>query len=449
MSSVTANWYLDDEEYFLKTEDYTIPCGSAKVTRCEIDEGNKYPFPPSEKLPNPRYPFYFSDALQEHMHRMVYRFVSAGALIYADVDDANPNHFKEVKELQGHEKLETESEATKAALDALVAHFMNDEEFKNHWAEGHFEHNGEKVEDPEAIQNARKHSVEQWLKYEVVYPKVLNSQIVNYMAGPGHDHSEELLNIISEQDHLKNKRPLMIVHDIIDSYQEPENFTKRGWVSGFDIVKNELIIKPFFSDKTHHPLGSSWSAETPDDGVSGRWTPLEFVQAYIQLAQSVKDQIANQTIAEVPSKAHHSQPDLQLPDQALGFRMYVHTMVARTFFQLWHGLVEYHSSTPDEAAALKSDAQEAYDNIEAYLTRIPFTAVPKNELPEVPVVAPVLALERGLVELEDYYRRTAIALKEFHKEEQMGENTRLFYERIYGMVKAFNKDPKGVNVAEL
>ena len=450
MSSVTANWFDNDEKYYNDTEDYALPCVSAKLIRRDIDEGNK--FPTSGRFPGDTTNIhYFSDALQRYIG-MVYPFVGPGTMVYADVDDANPNHAKEIKELQWQNREESEpgSEATKAALDALVAHFMDDKEFKKRWAHGLYDSNGERVEDPDSVQKAKARWIEQWLNAEVVYPKVLNAKVVNYLAGPGHDHSTELLNIISEQDHLKHKRPIMIVDHIIDSMQEPLSGVKRGWVTGYDIIKNEMIIKPFFSDKTRHPLGSSWSAETVNDGVSGRWTPIEFVQAYIQLAQQVKDQIADKTIVEVESKAGRATTDLQLPDKALGFRMYVHTIAGRTLFKLWRGLIEYHSSSPKEADTLKTTADQTYKTITAYLRRVPFPVVPQDKPTDAEefVVPPFLRLAWELDEMENYYRRTAVDLKE-HEEEKMAENTRQLYERIHGMVKAFNEDPKGVNVGEL
>lgn len=457
MSSITENWFLNDEQYYANTEDYALPCSSAKLIRREIDEGNKSPFSPSDKFPEHKtVPRYFSEALQRHKHYNIYNFVGAGTLVYADVDDANPDHAKEIKELQGasQEKLESGSEASKSALDALVAHFIEDEQFKKYWAQGVFDHNGERVEDPDLVQKAKAHWVEQWLNNTVVYPKVLTAPVANYMAGPGHEHSAELLNIISEQDHLKNKRPVMIVDDIIDSLQEPANDAKRGWVTGYDIVKNELIIKPFFSDKTSHPLGSSWNSQTPDDGVSGRWKPLDFLHAYIHLAHLIQDQISNKTILEVETKSAENRAeyirDLQLPDPSLAFRMYIHTLAARTFFQLWKGMVEYHSPTPEEAATLKTSAQHAYTLIKSLLRRIPFPAASRDKLPEqaVYVVPPVLTLAWRLDDEEDCFRRAVLDLKEFG-EEAMAENTRFLYRRIVGMVKAFNEDPRGVDVKGL
>ena len=439
MSPPTTNtWMLPDNEYYAKTEDYALVGESAKLIRCEIDEGNKFVAKLLSKNPH------FIDVLRLYRHGSCYDFASGGGrVIYADVDDSNPDHETEVKQLRGteqkldysaHDEAEAIGDEAIAAREALVKHLL--EICKGCYPPDNAE---EAQMDQEAFNEWKMCQVLDVFNHNEKDHHLVAPHLLNFMAGPGHEHRQGIMNNVSDQELSPNKRPVMLLIDMVDDLQCPTRGTKVGWALAYDVIEQQIIVKPFFSDKSHHPLTTSWKAAVVDDGVSFASSPAQFVKEYSALAQSIEEKISNGDIED-------SEEDLKLQDKTLAFRMLVHTLVVKWVLRHWSGLIGHWCETPEEAADLLQKTMDDEKTIKGYLSRIPFPVVervnPAGEVKKPPIIGPFEELEWQMVEMEDYFRGGAVAAKE-KGEEKIAENVAMLYERILEMVKQFNEDPRG------
>ena len=422
-------WMVLDQEYYAKTEDYALVGESAKLIRWEIDEAN------NSIVPLLSTSLSYGDVLHLHRSFPVYDFASQGnRLIYADVDDSNPEHEKQVKELRSTEQeLDRAYEKAIEAEGVLATHLG--EAWKDRIAPRSIE---ETTWDQEHFLLYKKTKAMEIFDDMRQQHAAFDSKLVNYIVGAGHEYCREILDFLSVQDLSPNKRPVMLLIDIVDSLQSQVPAAKEGWVLAYDITKQQIIIKPFFSSKDRHPLTSPWIAPVVHDLVSLSISPILFVYEYTGLGQkTISDEVLNEI----------NQPldkDLQPDQQRMAFRMLVHTIAIRWVFRHWEGLISHWCQTPEESATKFACAKDAYSRIKKYLALSRFPVVTKTEPAEKEkktVVCPFEELEWQLVEMEDYFRAGAVGAKE-RGEEKIAENVVSLYERLLGMVKKFNEDPR-------
>ena len=422
-------WMILDQEYYAKTEDYALVGGSAKLVRWEIDEANNSIVPlPSKSLS-------YGDVLQLHRSFPVYDFASQGnRLIYADVDDLNPEHEKQVKELRSKEQ-ELDCVYEKATeAEGVLATYLG-EAWKDRIPPRSIEETPLGQEDFLLYKKAKAIEIFNEMRQQHA---AFDTKLVNYIAGAGHEYRREIMDFLSVQELSPNKRPVMLLIDIVDSMQSQISAAKEGWVLAYDITKQQIIIKPFFSNKDRHPLTSSWTAPTVHDFVSTAMSPMLFAYEYTGLGQkTISNDVLNETDQSLDK-------DLEPEQQRMAFRMLVHSVVIKWVFRHWEGLISHWCQTPEESANKLASAKDAYSRIKKYLALSRFPIVTKTEPAEKEkktVVCPFEELEWQLVEMEDYFRAGALGAKE-KGEEKIAENVVSLYERLLGMVKKFNDDPR-------
>ena len=93
------------------------------------------------------------------------------------------------------------------------------------------------------------------------------------------EEKQELLNLMSGQIMRRTKRPVLTLVSMVNSKQTTEVGETKGWVTGYDFIKDLVVIKPFVSKKGKHPLGAKWYGDVAQDGVSFSGTPQEFAKA--------------------------------------------------------------------------------------------------------------------------------------------------------------------------
>lgn len=434
-NSIMETWMVPDNEYYAETEDYALVGESAKLIRVEIDEANNFVAKPPSK------PICYSDILRLHRDRSAYQFSFPGSrMIYADVDDSNPDHERIVKNLRKtqqkldyktHDNVETIGDSARDARKAFGAYLVDT------WK-------GRYPPDSVAETDMDAELFDEWKRGQVLDifhqmdDHTVVPHILDFIVGAGHEYRKELMDIVSGQELYPNKRPVMLLIEAIDALQCRTPGIKEGWAVAYDVVKQQIVIKPFSSDKDRHPLTSSWSAPITDDGLSFRCSPMQFIKGYTELAKSVEEQTLN-------GEAEVSEKHLKFQDSRLSFRMLVHTLVIKWVFTHERGLISHWCETPEEASDILKNAKEAYHKIKGYLALIPFAMQEKSKIPEnekKTVITPFEELEWSLVEMEDYFRNGAVEAKEIG-ENKIAENIAVLYERILGMVQSFNKDPRG------
>lgn len=452
--STATSWMVPDNEYYTKTEDYALVGESARLIRSEIDQANNYVAEP------PSRPLYYGEILHRQRHEPPYEFACPiSHMIYADVDDSNPSHERDMKELQSKEqKLEDaweHREAKMADAGRALCIYLGEAwkgRFPPHTAEeapfleeAWRRHcpdiaKGERMP-PDALQAMflewKMGQAFEHFEDMAAHRQTPDSKVLNYIFGAGHEHREQLMHMISGQSFSPTKRPVMLLVDIFDSRQSPTPGVKTGWMIAYSILNQNIIIKPFYSDKDHHPLTSSWSHSIVDNGVSCVSTPLDFIKAYHLLAHKIPNTTIHDHI--------ESGGDLLLKEPLLAFRMLVHSLAAKWVLRHWSGLISHWCETLEESTALRNSTKDACKKIRKYLDQIPFPVVAKMKPAEVDkkvVVGPFADLEWTLEEMEDGFRAGAVAAQEIG-EEKIAKNVATLYEKVMEMVKAFNENPRG------
>lgn len=443
-----------DDEYYTKTEDYALVGESARLIRSEIDQANNYVAEPLSR------PLYYGEILHLQRHEPPYEFACPiSHMIYADVDDSNPSHERDIKELQSKEqKLEDaweHKESKMADAGRALCIYLGEAwkgRFPPHTAEeapfleeAWRRHcpdiaKGERMP-PDALQAMflewKMGQAFEHFEDMAAHRQTPDSKVLNYTFGAGHEHREQLMHMISGQAFSPTKRPVMLLVDMFDSRQSPTPGVKTGWMIAYSILNQNIIIKPFYSDKDHHPLTSSWSHPIVDNGVSCVSTPLDFIKAYHLLAHKIPNTTIHDHI--------ESGGDLLLKEPLLAFRMLVHSLAARWVLRNWPGLIGHWCETPEESTALLRSTKDTYKQIRTYLGQIHYPLVAKTKPAEEDkkvVVGPFADLEWTLEEMEDCFRAGAVAAQEIG-EEKIAKNVAALYEKVTEMVKAFNENPRG------
>jgi len=445
---------VPDDEYYTKTEDYALVGESARLIRSEIDQANNYVAEP------PSRPLYYGEILHLQRHEPPYEFAcTISHMIYADVDDSNPSHERDIKELQSKEqKLEDaweHREAKMADAGRALCIYLGEAwkgRFPPHTAEeAPFLEEAWRRHRPDIAKGERMPPdalQAMFLEWKIgqafehfedmaAHRQTPDSKVLNYIFGAGHEHREQLMHMISGQTFSPTKRPVMLLVDMFDSRQNSTPGVKTGWTIAYDILNQNIIIKPFYSDNDHHPLTSSWTHPFVDNGVSCVSTPLEFIKAYHLLAHKIPNTTIHDHI--------ESGGDLLLKEPLLAFRMLVHSLAAKWVLRHWSGLISHWCETPEESTALRNSTKDACKKIRKYLDQIPFPVVAKTKPAEVDknvAVGPFADLEWALEEMEDGFRAGAVAAQEIG-EEKIAKNVAAMYEKVMEMVKAFNENPRG------
>lgn len=454
--AVATTWMLPHDEYYTQTEDYALVGESAKLIRAEIDQANNFVPAPRSKI------LYYNDLLRLQRDGSAYDFACAGNhMIFADVDDRNPNHEWNIKRLRSkEEKIKDDWDhryaKTAEAQEALVIHLVEvwKAQVLSHTAkDAPFPKEACETETPSSVEEMQLPHVElqamfyEWKKVEAIeyiesmaeQRQTPDSVILNYIFGAGHEYREELMHIFSGQALSPSRRPVMLLIDIFDSRQSSMPGVKSGWTLAYDVCKSQIIIKAFFSDKVHHPLTSSWSDPIVEDGVSCILSPLELIKAYHSLAQN----ITNGHVDRIHGLGEGGT-NFDSENSFLAFRMLVHTLAVKWVLRHWSGLIRYWCKNREESATLLKCTKVACKNIKAYLRLIPFPEIAKTKTVQwerKTVVHPFAELEWALEEMEDYFRWSAVGAQEVG-EGKIAVNVAVLYEKLVGMVKAFNADPR-------
>ena len=435
MPCATAiKWLVPDAEWYAVEDDYAVVKGWSKIIRREINAGNNdYPVVLSD---GSVVPIYFSHLIRgQGRYAEYYDFATAGRMLWADVDESRPEHKIEVQ---------------KASKTTVEIKFLNGPHAAV-WKEAMSIMCKEKCpfyeEGSEGFKREEDSLSESHL-YDVgrgeLRPELLNLMLTHFKEP---EKKQLLIELLTDQAQQSVKRPIMILASLIDSVLTPVRGEKNGWTVGYDIMKDILICKPFFSDANHHPLGGPWYVDVAEDGVSFSWSPMIFIEEFLKLGDTLQEKLESGEIKEKPAteleKENGEVPELELSDTSFAFRLTVHTAAAKFITKHWAGFVKSRPEVSEEdAAALLTKVKDTKTKLKRTLRKIQIPIMAKAGNPEEKLfVFGAEEMEWELEEHEDHLRRDAINAKE-QGHEKVAENLALLYERVLAMVKAFNEDPE-------
>lgn len=238
MSSTADRWFVPDHEYYNSIQDYAVV---GYTTIGVSEELSAYDNKRSHFLDDvatfmteydPR------NVFDHNLRTRTYPFSQFGRLLYADVDDKNPAHKEKVygeiaKEIPIEKNSEETTKIMKQLVKTLAPIFYKLDNV------------------PEVEKNLVEENREGWTMIdleELIEQRVLSKRIVSYiLTTKTIEEKEEILNLFSRQTSRPTKRPVLSLISMIDSMQTTVVGETKGWVTGYDFIKDLLVIKPFVS----------------------------------------------------------------------------------------------------------------------------------------------------------------------------------------------------------
>ena len=396
MSCATAKrWFVPDIEYHRTAEDYALVQEQAETVRQELfayDNETDHQWVKSNDE-------CFAQWLRQLRYSSgafgCYDFVVEGKLVYADVDENDPEHKKMVYGRMAKESyLDEEGEKTAAVRKMLK------KSLKKAWRR-----RDEDASDDEVPDMIKKASC----------TTILNTELVDYLIQlKDKEATKVLLHVLSGQAKRKTPRPVMLLIGMVDKAQTDKRGLTEGWATGFDFVKELLIIKPFISKKGHHPLGEKWHDNVANDGVSFTGAPAVFAENFVKLG------------AEVGGKTEID-----------GLKLLVHTFVAQWILQQWEG---FNSVKPEKwTDGFAKSVRDAEEKIDGTLTKRKPVINQKTAEQKSPIEA-FEYLANQLAREDLHFRCSALDARKGGNG-KAAQNAAIFYERLVKDLKSFNENP--------
>jgi hypothetical protein len=368
-SSTVSRWFAPNHEFYASLEDYAVVRASSTYIReakTHADTGcNRIGY----RNPN------FADMITTSTTNPCYSFAIPGQLLYADVDEENPNHKADVYgRIAKEDPLEAESDRVKAVRTHLLEHVTTE------WFESEIP--PAPTEEEEGGFTDRKWRAKMMLG-ELLQDGEIDDTIIGYlMRAETETEKEDLLNILSGQTRRRTRRPVLMLIDMFDSMQTTEMGVTKGWVIGYDFLDDNLIIKPFLSTPDRHPLGGSWYGKGPadkDDGINYSGSPGTFVENYVLAANKHKLITSSSESASASASASASQSEAE--SQTQPFKTLIHTLAAHWILKHWSPL----SSSPSTLFSTTSSTiskplfEASIKILTTKLSTIPFVIQEKKE----------------------------------------------------------------------
>ena len=402
MSSETMQrWSSSDAKWEAVIEDYALVNYSASTTRRLIDAANHRTRYSQAGVAKPCK--CFPEASNDQLDCCVYEFMpdQGCVLIYADVDDTEPEHKQMLaKKVLTEEPLEEEDIRCAGIRKRSIANlqrlgFPREESLTS--------------EDPRKVVTLHLDN------HVFSGPRNLDRNLTRTLFELKSPAERQLfLYMVSRKDRVKEKRPLILLIHMINTEETtmPDSIT--GYAIGFDVLQGQLIIRSFYSDKCTHPLTSPWTPVDPGDEISFYGTPLEFAHEFFRELPESRD------------------PDLHI-------KLLVHAHAVKFLLDHWDGLFRTVISSEDAASLRKEVCNLHTKRIEitkAY--RFPV----KEEFGDITpaVLQNFQDIRNTLLDREKAFKDNALKAKRDDKE-KVAENAAKAYEKLMSTINLFIEDP--------
>ena len=278
MATSTADrWFVSDHVYDSTNADYAVVGCKASDIRIEIFARDSAPQHFTHVCCPPQS---FLDVLYAFIDGQYgYSFAYArNALVYADVDQSDPTHEKELRaKVAAVQNLDEETEKSQGVRAKMVQYLLD------HWNKNKPNDQNDYMAGGSATEDCANAYLDRTVG---TAPPVILGSIVNM----NEEERREALMLISWQAKLpaEVQRPVLVLIGIVDTAQSTVVGTSEGYKIAFDPLTKELIIRPFLSNEQTHLLGDNWFADIPADGISFRGTARDFVTKSMEFVNEVK-----------------------------------------------------------------------------------------------------------------------------------------------------------------
>ncbi|KAI4255735.1 MAG: hypothetical protein L6R42_006591 [Xanthoria sp. 1 TBL-2021] len=386
--STAGKWFVPADEYFGSIEDYAVVGESVLFVKNHLIDDIYYRdldvYLPEDSEPK------FIDVIDHHLYcGDLFSELDANEgpqLLYADVDRDNKEHQQLVKDAAKAGFVEAESkdvqEAKKRMLEYLNA--------------------------PRHCCPSDKHELSASEREErtAAMNKALKSlEVEERMGSTGYIHKR-----------------------MIEYFTEG---VKEGWLIGYDFYANNIIIKPYHAvDGTEHPLAEKWDIELPDDGVSWKGHPAEFVLDKM-----------GQLLKEIDNNKNSDQ-ESKLKTEIYGFKLLAYHTVTRWLLRHRDPIASVGSSEGDVPEYNAHGLRVFCHTISEAAEKVPFPY--KKQDKEKRPARPMPTFKYMQTLLEDYegtVRQDALAAKKAGKED-VAQNVAKLYEQLLEQLRSFNLNPE-------
>lgn len=335
-------------------------------------------------------------------------------LLYADVDRDNEEHQQRVRDAAMAGFVGAESTDVQEAKRGIV----------EHWAMS------DKHELPEDMREERMAKHEEAFENEAQRSTVgyVPKQLIDYVLGlKSEEDRRRVLMIISRQHRRKSPRPVLLLLGMIDKFSPG---VREGWLIGYDFYADNIIIKPYHAvdgTRTEHPLTEKWDIQLPDDGVSWKSHPVDFVAHELpQLLKEIDDHEEREQESKSKSQTH-------------GFKLLAYHTVIRWIQRHWDAMTSVEPFESEVAYCSADELGEFEDIIQVEAEKVTFTYQrPDKEDPLMPLFK---LMQRSLEASEAAVQYEVHLAKEAGKED-VALNAAKLYERGVEQLRSFNLNPE-------
>ncbi|KAI9722233.1 MAG: hypothetical protein M1812_001705 [Candelaria pacifica] len=352
-------------------------------------------------------------------HGDQYYFARRGAIVFSDVDGTD-EHQKAMRNREYSMKrpLLTKHQKTLGlGLERALAHEDSDAQSNNCDCQKVDGNHSDGIDDHEtddegsvALEN-----------YELNPTNCLNYYAFSYIITlPTKDDKTALMEMVSGEVAQKAPRPTMVLVDLVSTHQSLAVGEGSGYAIAYDIVEDRIVVKPFKTYPTHHPLGEPWFTAPEADMAS-------FVGSPGVLARRI---------------AHRE--GLDDTDPNYGFVVVTRVIAGYWILSLLDALRTVpgpgHGDLLDEATVSQLDA--VLEEHETELDNIPFPNKLRADDPESTNFAyNYHVMSQILEDMEGGLRRCALDGKK-KGQDKAADNLAKFYDGVLKAAVALAKDPE-------
>lgn len=417
--STASKWFAPPDVYFASIEDYAVDGESAVYVKNNLIEDPEHralavydstPVCPGVRELHPDLGDIFRLFVDDE-----HNYGDEGLrLLYADVDRDNEEHQQRVKDAAMAGFVEAESTDVQKAIRGIV----------ERWAMR------AKHEQPEDIREERMAAHQEAFEDEARRGTVgyIQKHLIDHVLGfKSEEDRRRVLMIISRQHRRKSPRPVLLLLGMIDKFSPG---VKEGWLIGYDFYADHIIIKPYHAVEgtgSEHPLTEKWDIQLPDDGVSWKGHPVDFVAH--QLPQLLKE-IDDHEEREQESKSE---------SRNYGFKLLVYHTVTRWIHRHWDALTNVEPAESEVAYCSADELEDFEDRIQAEAEKVTFTYQTPDK--EDRLMLLFKNMQRELEVLETAVQYEVHVAKEAGKED-VALNAAKLYERAVEQLRSFNLNPE-------
>ncbi|KAI4100529.1 MAG: hypothetical protein L6R37_005396 [Teloschistes peruensis] len=416
--STASKWFVPDAEFFASTEDYAL-VGQPEnmihplVGHYEEDFLEQYFFHnEDEEAQEHENITVAKEFSQSRSFGDIFGLGHSQQLLYADVDCSDPEHKTIRRRVAVEGCLKEESQKSKEAREKLIEHLVI-ANLSHLSVEEVGECTAEEREDPiQLLEDS---------------PGMVSRKTVDYILSlEDKGERRETLNVLSGQHLRKIQRSVLLLIGMVEKHSMEEVETNEGWAIAYNFYEDRLIIKPFFSDKAHHPLAEKWDTDLPDDGISFSGRPSGIVERFWKIHGDIQ------------------KKEQEKDTTAFSYRVLVTLFTMRWIREHWQTLCAIKYAEGDNSPTLSKDekpkVKEAVMTILEAMDKVKLDR--KTRKPDEEDAFGVFKHMQGLLEInEPPIRRDVVKVKEAGRE-VAAQNAAKLYGRLLEQLRSFNLDPE-------